>query len=235
MHDNFRFVNRIFIVHKKILHYAMLFTIISFIRALFALKLTFLKNNTAFRFLSLTVGKVIVVSPRNNSLVHCAKDKKMNFELYYEQYKPLIQKVMYKCKVYGNYDEFRHIAMIGLWEAIKTFDEKKGSLDSYVYFKMKHKIMKEMGRQNKNRERFIVTMDDELIFLLESRQMPEVKNSISLETIWQNLKPQERQLLFLYYGEQMGDAEIAQLFAMKTDTVKKRRQRLIKKLRELVI
>ena len=164
--------------------------------------------------------------------MHCAKDNIMNFEQHYEQYKPLIQKVMYKCKVYGNYDEFRHIAMIALWEAIETFDERKGNLDSYVYFKMKHKIMKEMGRQNNERERFIATMDDELIFLLESRQLPDLQHN-ALDTLWQRLKLQERQLLYYYYGEQMGDAEIAKLFSMKTDTVKKRRHRLIKKLREI--
>ncbi len=156
----------------------------------------------------------------------------MNFEQYYEQYKPLIQKVLYKCKVYGNYEEFRHIAMIGLWEAIETFDRQKGSLDSYVYFKMMHKIMKEMERQNKQSERFIVTMDDELQLLLESRRMPDMKDNLMLETVWQKLKMRDRQILFYYYGEQMADAEIAQLFSMKNDAVKKRRQRLLQKLRD---
>ncbi|MEO4052827.1 sigma-70 family RNA polymerase sigma factor [Solibacillus sp. CAU 1738] len=156
----------------------------------------------------------------------------MNFELYYEQYKPLIQKVLYKCKVYGNYDEFRQIAVIALWEAIESFDDKKGSFDSYVYFSMMHKIMKEMERQNKQRERFIITMDDELQFLLESRQLPEIINNITLEILWQKLKIQDRQILYSYYGELMADAEIALQLNMKTDTVKKRRQRLIKKLRD---
>ncbi|MEC1177470.1 sigma-70 family RNA polymerase sigma factor [Metasolibacillus meyeri] len=156
----------------------------------------------------------------------------MDFEQCYEQYKALIEKVLHRCNIYGNFDEFRHIAMIALWEATRSYDSEKGGFEAYAYFMMRYQIIAEMRKQNLLQSRMMV-MEDEILYAC----INDVQNPyrIELPLAWEELTTVERYILHSYYMEQNSDKEIAASLHLKMDTVKKRRQRLLKRLKKQLV
>ncbi len=158
------------------------------------------------------------------------KESSMNFEQCYEQYKPLIQKALYRCRVYGNFDEYRHIAMIALWEATQTYDENKGTFETYAYFMMRYQIIAEMRKQNNHRNRNMLVGDEALQVFIDDGRNAIVIETPALAILWEELTTDERYILTSYYVLQNSDKEIAQALQLKVETLKKRRQRLLKRL-----
>lgn len=158
----------------------------------------------------------------------------MDFEQCYEQYKPLIQKVLYRCRVYGHFDEFHHIATVALWEALQSYDSKKGSFETYAYFMMRYQVIAEMHKQNNHRNRHLLIGDDVLQTFIEHEQNEVFIEMPALAIAWEELTPEERYILHSYYMQQNSDKEIAESLQLKTDTVKKRRQRLLKRLKNRI-
>ncbi|WP_195891673.1 RNA polymerase sigma factor [Bacillus ndiopicus] len=156
----------------------------------------------------------------------------MDFEQCYEQYKPLVQKVLHRCRVYKNFDEFRHIAMVALWEAMQSYDEKKGSFETYAYFMMRYQVIAEMRKQNVEQQRVMLISDDVLQFNMDNQQNTCVIETSKLAVVWEELAAEERYILHSYYVEQNSDKEIAESLQLKTDTLKKRRQRLLQRLKK---
>lgn len=154
----------------------------------------------------------------------------MNFEQCYEQYKPLLQKALYRCRIYGNFDEYQHIAMVALWEAMQTYDDKKGSFETYAYFMMRYQIIAEMRKQNDYRNRQMLVGDEALQVFLDDGQSSTVIETPELAIVWEELAADERYILTSYYVLRNSDKEIAQDLQLKVETVKKRRQRLLKRL-----
>ena len=157
-----------------------------------------------------------------------------NFEQVLEQYSAMISAVMRKASIYKNYDQFRQCATIALWQAWKNYNPEKGHFAPYAYRTMLTSIYKEMERDNRYSERQIAYDKEKLSSLA---QHYELKNLIhhdfpQLEELMMNLTDAERQLLVDLYVHQYKYEEIAARDGVSVVALKKRRDRLFRRVRE---
>ena len=157
----------------------------------------------------------------------------MNFEEIAEQYAPMITRVLQTARVYRNYEDFRHIARIGLWEALERYDATKGDFAPFAFRTMLTKVYTEMSFENKYAERFIPYEKDALTGLAQE----EVQDDIYFlfEDLQEQLKVltnQEFQLLVDLYYHRYSYDELTAKYKIKKAALKKRRDRIMKKVRE---
>ncbi len=179
--------------------------------------------------------------------MHSRRDKKMSkqlnkqilspelpFEKVLELVQPMITSIFLKCHIYKDFEYYRHIAAIAVWEAWKKADPAKGLFSSYVYTTVRGEIMKELTREKRFESHFAPT-DDELLNVYRIEEQGQQQGmSMWLENIMAPLKIEERKLLELFYLEGYSYAEIASELQLSIAAVKKRRLRLMIKLRQLL-
>lgn len=156
-----------------------------------------------------------------------------NFEEIYIKMEPIIRKVIFKCKVYKNFEEFRQVATIALWNACQTFDSSKCEFEPYVYLQMRYAILDELKKSQAYNTRLISTEDEKLNFYIEQAQQQHIESYVDerLEPLMNRCSQQEKQLLYALFIEQRTNNEIALELGLNTEVIKKRRQRLLIKLR----
>lgn len=158
-----------------------------------------------------------------------------SFEQVLDQYKPMIYSVLKKAKVFKNYDYFTHIATIALWEAWRRYDPSIGPFPPYAYRMMLTSIYKEMSRENKYAEHFISYEKDKLTFLAQYMEKKNVQQHccseflIKLETI---LTKDELELLIDLYVKRYKYEELTDKYGISVSALKKRRERIVKRVRE---
>lgn len=119
---------------------------------------------------------------------------------------------------------------IGLWYAMTTFDENKGQFAMYAYYKIRYYVLQELREQQVQKIQ-ISTEEEKLMFLVDEGQ-EGVWSSPCMCEIERHTTGEERRLLYWFYGEYWTDKEIATHLDVKTDTIKKRRLRLVQRLRQ---
>lgn len=157
------------------------------------------------------------------------------FDQVLEQYTPMIYSVVKRAKVYKNHDDYRHCATIALWNAWRNYEPSYGPFAPYAYRTMLTTIYREMSKEN-HYEKHCTSFDKETLTFLA--QQMEIKNGeqsscsdifLKLETI---VSKEEMELLLdLYYYRYKYD-ELAEKYHVSVSALKKRRNRLIKRLRE---
>lgn len=78
-----------------------------------------------------------------------------SFEQLAAQYEPMIHKVMNLLHIYKNKDEFFQLGLIGLWEAVKSYNPEKGDFKNHAFTFIKGKFLDEMKKSNKHDKRYI--------------------------------------------------------------------------------
>lgn len=157
-----------------------------------------------------------------------------NFEQVLEQFTPMINSVLRKAHVYKNHDYFRQCVTIALWQAWKNYDPTRGPFAPYAHRYMRTAIYMEMRKDNRYAERNISYEKEKLTFLaqhLESKNRAQDLSSI-LEDLKQLLTDAEFKLLVDLYQEQYTYEELAEKYNVTIAALKKRRERLLKKIRE---
>ncbi|MFY0519392.1 RNA polymerase sigma factor [Lysinibacillus sp. UGB7] len=152
-----------------------------------------------------------------------------------ELVQPMITSIFLKCHIYKDFDYYRHIAAIAVWEAWKKADPAKGLFSSYIYTTVRGEIMKELTKEKRIEKQF-APMDDETLnaYRIREEQVDHEVESALLETIMLQLKMEERKLLVLFYLEDYSYEEVASELQLSVVAVKKRRVRLMIKLRQLL-
>ncbi len=158
------------------------------------------------------------------------------FEQVFEQFSPMISHVLKKANVYKNYDYYQQCATIALWKAWQNFDETKGNFAPYAYKTMLTTLYTEMRKDNQYHEHNIAYEKDELVNIA---QYYEMKNNShcdfgQLEELLSKLNRSEYNLLVNLYVYQYSYKELAKLENIPLATIKKRRDRLMKKLRDMI-
>lgn len=167
-----------------------------------------------------------------------AKEKKIElspeqpFEEVLELVQPMITTILLKCHVYKNYDYYRHIAAIGVWEAWQKADPTKGKFSSYIYTTVKGRIMQELTAE----KRYVsncTLMEDETLNVLRTRNelLEEGHSTELVEMLFESLTKEEVKLLQLFYLDGYNYREIALQLSVSVDAVKKRRMRTITKIK----
>lgn len=158
------------------------------------------------------------------------------FDEVFEQYAPMISYVLKKTNVYKNHDYYRQCAAIALWKAWENYDETRGDFAPYAYRTMLTTIYTEMRKDNQYNARNIMYEKDELVNIAQYYEMKDRSNVDfgQLEDILSQLKREEYDLLMNLYVYQYPYKELAKIENIPLSTLKKRRDRLMKKIREMI-
>lgn len=157
-----------------------------------------------------------------------------SFEDVLEQYAPMISAVMRKANIYKNKDYFRQCARIALWQAWKNYDATLGSFAPYAYRTMLTTMYKEIHRDNRHTERFTAVDKDILNHFAQYQQLKNEwhQDFPQLDNLLSQLTTAEHQLLIDLYVHQLSYAELSERDGVSIYALQKRRNRLLKRLRE---
>ncbi|KGR76004.1 sigma-70 family RNA polymerase sigma factor [Ureibacillus sinduriensis] len=156
-----------------------------------------------------------------------------NFEEILEQYEPMIKSILRKTNIYKNHDHFYQAARIALWQAWRNFDPSKGHFPSYAYRMVLTSIYTEMHKDNKYTENQIPYEKEKLTKVAQYNDLKNMPcgHGSTLETLASYLTEEEFELLKDLYYHQYKYEELTHKYNASVAALKKRRDRLIKKLR----
>lgn len=157
------------------------------------------------------------------------------FEQILEQYEPMISSIMRKTNVYKNYEQFRQSARIALWEAWRRYDSSRGPFAPYAYWTIQTTIYSEMKEDNKYTERQISYEQDKLMTVAQYMEQSKTTDSYvqqQLELLQEKMTPEEFRLLEDLYLYGYKYEELTEKYKASVAALKKRRNRLVKRLRE---
>lgn len=163
-------------------------------------------------------------------------NKKLSTELPFDEVlelvQPMITSILLKCHIYKDFEYYRHIASIAVWNAWRKADQTKGLFSAYIYTTVKGEILKELSKE-KSFENMNTLMDHETINYIRDHNISD-RNPALLEWCMSHLKLEERKIVLLFYVEGYSYLEIAKELGVSVEAVKKRRTRIMIKLRELL-
>ena len=166
--------------------------------------------------------------------MHDGTGSKMErFEDVLENYKPMISACMRKLNIYKNFDTFKQAGFIALWKAWLKYDASKGDFAPFAYRTIYGAMLDELKIERLNEERFQVIEDEQLSNLLENDQKP-IFEAEQLSNILKHLSLEERELLFWLFVEEASLKQIAIRYGITISGIKKRRERLLCKMRQMM-
>ena len=152
------------------------------------------------------------------------------FEEVLEQYSPMISAVIRKLHIYRDFEHFRQAGRIALWNAWQRFDETKGNFTPYAYRSIYGALLDELKKESRFSEVHVPAEDDILDYVGDTEAI-ETNEESGLEELLMGLSDADRELLILLYADRLSQSECAAHFGISVAGVKKRRERLLKKLR----
>lgn len=119
-----------------------------------------------------------------------------SFEEVLELVQPMITSILLRCRIYKDFEYYRHIGSIAVWDAWRKADQSKGLFSAYIYTTVKGEILKELSRE-KSFENIHTPMDNDTINYIREHEMNE-SSSVFIERIMSHLKLEERKILLLF-------------------------------------
>ncbi|KKR69407.1 MAG: RNA polymerase, sigma-24 subunit, ECF subfamily [Parcubacteria group bacterium GW2011_GWF1_40_6] len=126
---------------------------------------------------------------------------------------------------------------IKTWKNIKRYDSKKASFKTWIFTIARNSVT-DFWRKKKNilfteiEESFSENIPDEN--LLPDEVLQKLEDAELLNKTLEKLRPDYREVLVLYYQEEMTFEEIGGILSKPTNTVKSQHRRAIIELRELL-
>ncbi|MCJ1908401.1 sigma-70 family RNA polymerase sigma factor [Planococcus ruber] len=183
--------------------------------------------NAQNRFLLLENSTAILVIPGNTKDIQ----KDGNLKEYEEldaQYAPMINALMRKLHIYRDYESFRQVGKIALWQASIRYDESKGNFTAFAYRTIHGAMLDHLKKEAKYIERNLVQQNhefDDLVFCMEEDELPEWIDA-------RYLKNGEKRLLEELFVKGTSLTGLAASEGVSLAGMKKRRERVLKKLKE---
>lgn len=158
----------------------------------------------------------------------------LNFEDVLAQYEPMISACIRQLNIYRQHEHFRQAGRVALWQAWQRFDAEKGDFAPYAYRCIRGAMMDELKKEGRFDAHYMPAEDDKLTFWIDEAEVEELENERngSLYEAVRELTEDEFKLLQWLFVERFTRAECAERFGISVPAVKKRRERLLKKLRE---
>lgn len=154
-----------------------------------------------------------------------------HIEQLFVENEELIKKVIAKLKIYRDYDDYMQIGRIALWQAMKNFDKSKGEFAMFAYMNIKFAIARELTKSNDVAQ---YEMNDEDEKILSTFEQPQsVPPCIAWPEWFYTLTSEEQRLLIMLFQEGLSGKDIAKKYNLNYETIKKRRQRLLTKIRAM--
>ncbi|MEK5232824.1 sigma-70 family RNA polymerase sigma factor [Lysinibacillus sp. FSL K6-0232] len=155
------------------------------------------------------------------------------FDEILEAVQPMITAIFSQLRIYKDFDNYRHIAAIAVWQAWQKADPSKGQFSAYIYTTVKGELLKELAKEKRYTEK-ITTVDYETLnYIYDAlEEGNNQKNVMMVESILSQLQQVERSIILLYYIKGYSHQEIAKELGLSVAAVTKRRARIIKKLQK---
>lgn len=157
-----------------------------------------------------------------------------NFEEVLEQYEPMIYACIRKLRIYKNHSEFLQAGRVGLWKALQRYEKDRGDFAPFAYRSIYGSILDELKKSHANEQQTVPTESDVLERIIGSNK-EVVEQDKSLTEALSHLNPTEQQLIQLIFIEEYSLNEVASRLEMSKESVKKKRQRTLKKVRNHLI
>ena len=159
-------------------------------------------------------------------------DDRYYYEKALQQFRPLLNKLVYRYVAKNRREEFMLYAEVALFQALEAYDETKGTLVTCIYTHVKHAIFREMRLDNRFAQHHVAVEDVALHMLYEKKGVESVHVSDYFdEHIAQKVSNEELALLMALYVEGYSYEEIHAKTGIAVETLKKRRQRLVARLK----
>ncbi|PIC81613.1 RNA polymerase subunit sigma-70 [Sporosarcina sp. P18a] len=158
------------------------------------------------------------------------KSQNENFEQLMEQYEPMISAVIRKLNIYRDFDNFRQTGRIALFHAWTRFDETKGNFTPFAYRSIYGAMLDDLKKESRFSEVNTSVETETLEHLTQNHFTEDPDNE--LHDIITALPTSERELLIHLYVENKTQAECATHFSITVSGIKKRREKLLKKLKD---
>lgn len=161
-----------------------------------------------------------------------------DFEQCLEQFEPMISATMRKLHVYRDFEQFRQVGRIALWQAWERFDHEKGAFPAYASRSIWGAMLDYMKRENRFSDYVVQTEDEQLLDYVELHQeafCEEVDKRLSqLIRVLPQLTKDERRLINWLYVDKITQKDCATKLGLSVPGVKKRRERTLLKLRNIL-
>lgn len=153
-----------------------------------------------------------------------------NFEEVLEQYEPMIYACIRKLRIYKNHSEFVQAGRVGLWKAVQKYEKERGDFAPFAYRSIYGSILDELKKSFAHEQHAVPTEGDVLERIIGFNE-EVVDQDKSLTEALSHLNHTEQQLIQLLFIEGYSLDEVASRFEMSKESLKKKRQRTLKKLR----
>lgn len=144
-----------------------------------------------------------------------------------EQYAPMVSAIIRKLNVYTDYELFRQLGVIALWQAWERHDPSVGHFAPFAYQSIQGALKDELSRRQ-NGGKFVKDaeqiLEEEEAVECQLEELPEWLEGVSLSV-------QERRLLQELYVEGYSLTELHKRYGLSLSGMKKRRERTLAKIR----
>ncbi|MFC4409959.1 sigma-70 family RNA polymerase sigma factor [Chungangia koreensis] len=154
------------------------------------------------------------------------------FEEVLLQFEPMISAAMWSLNIYRDHDQYRQAARIALWRAWSKYEEERGDFAPFAYMSIRGAILDELKRENRYEEREAPLEDEILNVLANEVTAAEDVWSDRIQIAISELSIAERQLLSWIFIESCSLKFCAERAGISVSGIKKRRERVMRKLKE---
>lgn len=157
-----------------------------------------------------------------------------NFEEVLEQYEPMIYACIRKLRIYKNHSEFVQAGRVGLWKAFQRYDRGRGDFAPFAYSSIYGSILDELKKSYANEQQVVPTETDVLERIIGVKEEVVTLEESVIKALSQ-LKPSEQHLIQLLFIEGYSLDEVASQMGMTKESLKKKRQRTLKKMKNSLL
>lgn len=143
----------------------------------------------------------------------------------------MVSALIRKLNIYRDFETYRQIGEVALWQAWLRFDETKGDFTPFAYRSIQGAMLDELNRENRFSIRFVVmenpALEEPTNPLLEHK-LPEWLDSIPLSV-------QEKSLLEALFVNGESIRKLAEQQGLSVSALKKRKRRALEKIRKQLL
>lgn len=159
-------------------------------------------------------------------------EKMQPFDELIEEHEFLIRRVIAKLNIYDNKEDYMQVGRLAIWQAAQDFDETKGEFGMYVYARIRFAILRALTIASKVTRGEVVVASEKMQFVMEQQGYEDVQ--LHMMEWYQLLTKEEEQMIRALYVKGLTLQQFADEIGIPHETVKKRKQRLMKKLKKAV-
>lgn len=157
-----------------------------------------------------------------------------NFEEILTQYEPMISATLRKLHIYRDHENFRQAGRVALWQAWTRYDNTKGHFAPFASRSIRGAML-DLLRAESRVDEHVVQMEDDILEVLNDviKREDELWSDHVAEA-FHVLNADERSFIHWYFVEGLSQTECAKRAGISVAGIKKRRERLLVKLRDVL-